>query len=237
MNGLFIFLGESFRLGGQGTRNRGSPESYNEQIKASQSHIEFIEKAKEKYNLNSVNVFITSYTTQFNNNLLDVYKKYLKCHIFYDNVIGLNNLFRHSINEINNRVDFNQYDFIMYIRIDLFLKQAFMDIFNPNINMILYPTICWKRDSVCGGHPRVNDMMLFIPKKYYSYLPNFLIGHETWSHLMNHTNLTYHDMDVIINTYHDSDSCKDYNPLYYIVNRSESNIFHSEGHTFNKHNF
>lgn len=34
MNGCILFFGESFRLGGQGNRNTGSDESYNEQIKA-----------------------------------------------------------------------------------------------------------------------------------------------------------------------------------------------------------
>ena len=38
--------------------------------------------------------------------------------------------------------------------------------------------------------------------------------------------LTYEDMDTIINTFHDSDSNKDFNPLYKIVNRPESNVFH-----------
>ena len=51
MNGLFIFIGESFRLGNQGTRKRGVFESYGEQINASESHIKFIEHISKKYNL------------------------------------------------------------------------------------------------------------------------------------------------------------------------------------------
>jgi len=34
MNGLIILLGESFRLGGQGNRNRGTIESYHAQMQA-----------------------------------------------------------------------------------------------------------------------------------------------------------------------------------------------------------
>jgi len=41
-------------------------------------------------------------------------------------------------------------------------------------------------------------------------------------------------MDVMINTYHDSDSQKDFNPLYYIVNRPENNVWHSENEIFTK---
>jgi len=32
MKGLFIFSGESFRFGSQNNRNRGTPQSYEEQI-------------------------------------------------------------------------------------------------------------------------------------------------------------------------------------------------------------
>ena len=234
MNGLIIFLGESFRLGTQGTRNRGSKESYNEQIKACNSHINFIEHIRQIFQLNSMSVFLSSYHTQYDIDLLTIYNNYLVGYKLYDNVIGLNELFHNSINEIEN---IEKYDFILYIRIDLYLKQDFFNCFNPMINTILFPTICWKQDSRVGKHPRVNDIMLFIPNKYYKYIKKIIINHNTWFDLINNTNLTYNDLDTMINTYHDSDSFKDYNPLYYIVNRSESKIWHSEGHIFNKDNF
>ena len=41
----------------------------------------------------------------------------------------------------------------------------------------------------------------------------------------------------MIHTYHDSDSYKDYNPLYYIVNRPESKETHSNGYIFDKMRF
>lgn len=234
MNGLIIFVGESFRLIQLGQRNTGHPDAYNEQINAGYSHIRFIENIIQKYNMNSISVFISSYTTQFDNQLLSIYEKYLIGGILHTDVIGIQNLFHTAIQIIKN---IETYDFIFVIRIDLFLKPYFINIFDPTINMILYPTICWKKDSLVKNHPRVNDMMLFIPKKYYKYLQNIIMCHHCWSILMESTNLTYNDMDTIINTYHDSDSFKDYNPLYYIVNREESTTFHSDGFIFNKYNF
>jgi len=234
MNGMIIFIGESFRLGGQGTRIRGTNESYDEQMKACNSHINFIEHIIKKFQLNSVSVFVSSYNTQFDNNLISVYNKYLSGYKLQNDVIGLNNLFHDSINNIKN---IQEYDFILYIRIDLFLKQHFFDIFNPKINNILFPTICWKCDSKVQNNPRVNDMMLFIPKQYYKYIKNIIIGHYTWHDLIKNTDLTYDNLDTMINTYHDSDSFKDFNSLYYIVNRKESKIWHSEGHIFDKYNF
>ena len=235
MNGLIIFIGESFRLGTQGTRNRGTEESYNEQIKACNSHINFIEHIIQKFQLNSMSVFLSSYNTKYDNDLLSIYNKYLLGHNLYNDVIGLNTLFHNSINSINSIKNIEKYDFILYIRIDLYLKQEFLNIFNPTINNILFPTICWKHDSRVGNSPRVNDMLLFIPNKYYKYIKNIIIGHNAWYDLIKNTDLTYDDLDTMINTYHDSDSFKDYNPLYYIVNRPESKIWHSEGHIFNKY--
>ena len=234
MNGIIILLGESFRLGGQQNRNRGTVESYHAQMQACKSHIIFIERLIAKYNMESVSVYISSYTTQFDNDLLSNYNKYLIGNTLHSNVIGLNSLFHDSINKIK---DIDKYDFILYVRIDLFLKEHFMETFNPTINMILFPTICWRALYKCGSNPRINDTLLFVPKKYYTYINKIVICHEAWHLLMNQTELTYNDLDTMIHTYHDSDSFKDYNPLYYIVNRPETKVFHSEGHVFDKHNF
>lgn len=50
--GLVIFLGESFRTGGQLTNIRGLPESRENQFLACQSHIRFIEHIKRETVLN-----------------------------------------------------------------------------------------------------------------------------------------------------------------------------------------
>ena len=51
---------------------------------------------------------------------------------------------------------------------------------------------------------------------------------------MNDTDLTYDDLNVMLETLHDSDSEKDYNPLYRIVNRPQSTEWHSSGYAFEK---
>jgi len=228
MNGLILLLGESFRSINKGQRVRGLPESYDEQIKACKSHIAFIE------NIKNISVFISSYTTQYDDELLSIYQKYLVGHKFYDNVIGLNSLFHESIKSVNN---IQQYDFVLFIRIDLFLKDKFTEVFDPNIIRILFPTICWKQGSVVRGKPRVNDMMLFIPKKYYSYIKDIEVYHNAWAILVEKTDLKKEDLDAMIDTFHDSDSAKDFNPLYYIVNRKECQVWHSKNDIFNKYDF
>ena len=98
------------------TRNRGSLVSYDEQIKAAHSHANFI---KSIQNI-EVKVYISSYSTNFNYDLIKVYSDYLIGFNFYDNLIRVTNLIRNTTNNISNIKDF---DFILFI-----------EIFNSNIN-------------------------------------------------------------------------------------------------------
>ena len=240
MKGCLILFGECFRLGSQNSRNRGSQNSYDEQIKAAQSHINFIKSIQNT----DFKVYISSYSTNFNYDLIKVYSNYLIVFDFYDNLIGVTNLIR---NAINNIAKIENFDFILFMRIDLFLKNKFIEIFNPNWNKILFPSICYKPHHKCGIHPRVNDMMLYFPKKYYKYIEFILYnngntGHNLWETFINQTDLTYKDLDTILHTYHDSDSEKDYNPIYYIVNRNQAIINQATKSTksndyFDKYNF
>lgn len=234
MKGCIILFGESFRLGGQNTRNRGSDESYKEQIQASQSQMSFIKHLYSK-NVNAY-VYISSYETKFNNELCKVYADVLIGCDFYDNLIGQEMLIKNTINQIT----IEMFDFVLFMRIDLFIKNYFLEIFNPQWDKIMWPSICFKPYHKCGIHPRVNDIMVFIPRKYYSYLNKLYYnptGHDQWAYFIHNTDLKYDCLDTMINTFHDSDSEKDFNPLYYIVNRPESKIHHNKGEIFNKSEF
>jgi hypothetical protein len=233
--GLILLLGESFRLGGQSSRNIGSDESFEGQMKASKSHILFIENLKQKGC--DMDIYLSSYNTKFNNELLDIYEKYSIGYDLYNERIGVNKLLHNSISKIK---DIYEYDYIFYMRIDLFLKEEFLNIFNPKWEMIMFPSICFMPHHKHGIHPRVSDTMLFIPKKYYNYIQYVIFttdGHELWMKLIDNAKLTYSDMDTMLNTYHESDSAKDFNPIYYIVNRPECTKFHTPGVIFDKFNF
>jgi hypothetical protein len=81
--------------------------------------------------------------------------------------------------------------------------------------------------------------MLFVPQKYFSYLPTIYTSQDThaqWEYLLEHSSLTVYDLDTMLPTFHDSDSNKDKNPIYRIVNREESTVHHNPGEIFNKHN-
>lgn len=222
--GIFVLFGESFRSGEQGTRIRGLQTSYQAQINACNSHIEFM----NHFNDIDWKVIILSYTTPYTNQINSIYKPIYS--YYYDHPIGYHNLF-----EVSKKIIISSkiaYDFVFFSRIDLEFKPLFKTIFDPSWDTIRYPFICWKKDSITRqGCPRVSDTMLFIPKKYN--ITFITLNHDSWYELcMNH--FGYSCIDVMINTYHDSDTSKDYNPLYTIVNRKQTDTWHSSNDIFDK---
>ncbi len=243
MKGLIIFLGESFRLGGQFNRNIGTDESYAEQIKACKSHVELINKLEnEGY---KIDTYISTYSTKFDKDILEIYKDSLVGYTIIDNNIriGYNNLFHNSIQNIK---DLDTYSFIVFFRVDLCLKKTFYNVFNPHWQTIRFPFVCFKTWlgktgwHKVGKFPRIGDTIIFFPNKYYSYIKNIIFigdGHANWKHLIEDGGLSTEDLDTMINTYHDTDSAKDYNPLYYVVNRPEVITHLTPGEIFDKYNF
>jgi hypothetical protein len=220
--GIFLLIGESFRTGEQGTRIRGDPSSYNEQTNACKSHLEFMS------NFSNVewNVIVITYTTQYDETIRNLYNPSYS--LFIEEPIGYDNLFTIG-KEICNKIN---YDFIFASRIDIFFKHEITSIFNPSWKTIRYPFICWKKGCTTNTYfPRVCDAMVFIPKKYNLKL--ITLDHESWYDLCEN-GFFYSDIDVMIHTYHDSDSFKDHNPLYYIVNRNETNEWYSKNDIFCK---
>tara|TARA_B100001094_G_scaffold21128_1_gene17859 strand:+ start:230 stop:1024 length:795 start_codon:yes stop_codon:yes gene_type:complete len=219
MNSLLILFGESFRSGGQHSRKRGFPESYEPQIQAAHSHMKFIKHLKETFNIDMV-VSINSYTTQYDDSLVEIYDNVLLENHFHVNLIGANGLIHGCINRLNEIENLNEtFDFILCMRIDLFLKDPFMELFNPRMKTILFPSVCYQPKHLIKGHPRINDTMIFVPQKYFEFITKVNICHHyAWKYLIE-CNLTYEDLDMMSDMYFDSDTQKDYNPFYYIVNR------------------
>ena len=230
MKGLFIIIGESFRFGGQGSRSRGIPESYNEQLLACKSHIKFFNDIKNEVD---IELSVLTYETQYQNDLIKCYSDFNARFHFYKDTIGFDKIFNEGLSKVELK---SNYDFIFVFRIDLFFKFNFFNkIKKDKIN---YSSVCWMnspnlyikhRNKTIKGKHRVVDVMIYTPEKY---IKNLLNGEIKLDHnacdLMS--NDLYNNVDFILDTYHDSDSQKDKNPIYKIVNRPESDIWHSEGY-------
>jgi hypothetical protein len=178
-------------------------------------------------------VYLATYDTKFKEELKNVYENLIGFD-FHPNVIGADKLISCALQNV--RLDV--YDFLVIARIDLFMKPLFTETFNPAWEKIMWPSLTWKRFSkLPSGHPRISDMMLFVPKKYFQHKTVFpFLDHNQWERFV-HSGLGYDELDTMLHTLHDSDSEKDFNPLYYIVNRPECRVHHSEGELFDKRNF
>jgi hypothetical protein len=246
--GLFFIYGLPFREGGQGSVIYNTPNSYNEQIKACNSHVKLIEHCLNNNICDEISIFVTSISTMYDSDVNSIYEKYLLQSKFSPTHIGLNEVVNFTPELLPN---LNDYDFILTIRIDICFEELFFIEFNPNlyketihffsicsyikILAFEYPSIARMHDI---EHPRVNPIIFLIPKKYYKYMNNTMFHHESWWYLVENSKLTIEDIDVMFNNYYDSDSEKDYNHFYYIVNRGRNNHWHSDGiEPFNKYEF
>lgn len=235
MHCALVFIGESFRLGSQYTRNRGAQEAHAEQIKASQSHKDLIAFINREWTC-TVDVYIHTYSTPYDDELRAIYGPMAHA-VFLDACSNATKSINDYIVLSKAAIPNKPYDFIWFIRIDLFLKHAFFErltSLGPIAfqERILYPSMCFIGHHKTRSRPRVNDTMMSIPLKYRELLDSgvLILNHNSWASIAK----TRPDvkMGFLLDTLHDSDSEKDWNPIYAIVNRKECSKWHSEGWRF-----
>ena len=223
MKGLFFVYGEMFRKGKGGSRNIGSKESYNEQKQACESHVSLLNHLKKEYDCDC-DVMIATYDTPYTSNVKSWYPEHTIVNCLPSNKFNTSDA-RGNHHKWMREASLREYDFVFKFRPDLFFKHEFIyKIFNPNFNKMYFYSICaaaknWHLTYV--KNPRVNDVMLFIPKHlhaYYLIIPH----HFSIDELVHHKELYPQQVDFMVYTYHDSDTSKDLNSGYKIVNRPEA---------------
>lgn len=225
-----LLVGEAFRRGGQGTRQRDLPESYDEQKLACASHNCLAEKLEsEGYD---VEFFMESYSTKYEEDIKSWYGKRMKSCALRASLVGVERLVSDGVSKICFS-EKNSSECVLVCRIDLVLKPMFIKEFNPEWNRLMFPSACWiiGNGHVISNRPRVSDMMMFIPGRLLDKVKKkVFFSHAAWAEYEDKGILEREEMGLMLDTYHDSDSAKDYNPLYKIVNRSESKWWHSMGY-------
>lgn len=223
MKGIIVFFGESFRLGGQGSRNIGSEESLKEQLLATESHLDFLRHLRSERGI-EVRCVVNTYETKYTQKIKEKYGA-----TFFNsnpNQIGRQEIFNQS-RDIMLRILQGQ-DFVLFMRIDLILKDGFKKYFVTDADKVLWPSICFIGWHKHGNSPRVNDTMVYIPKKRFNLIEDDKIafGHEGWDHLNQFVEKG--GQGFFLKTLHDSDSAKDWNPLYRMAGREENRTWHSK---------
>jgi len=228
--GLLLLYGESFREGNQGSRLRDTENSFHTQKIASDSHILFCKNIKNKYNID-MDILINTYDTKYESSLKSWYIDNNLTYMTNTELIGFK-LVQNALDVI----DKDKYNFILFTRIDIYIKPQFYNIFNPYWDKIYFISQNWTFCQKCGfldnnevNYPVVNPIIEFIPKTYYKVLTNINVDHDAWKKYIDTFNMSNNDMDFMVNTYHDTDSYKDFNPYYKMIGRPENNIWYDEG--------
>ena len=229
MRALIVLIGEAFRdVENNKDKKRGLPHTYDDQMVACKSHIEFINMLSTKYNI-VADVVVDTYTTQYDSDLINIYMPHLKHNHFHPYLLGWDNIYFHSLTIIKDILD--DYDFVHYFRIDLFLKPFFINNF-VYINKVRFSSVCFTKSNyhLYNGLPRIADMMVYVPKLYYRLFHDrtYLLIHEAYSVLLRF-NVPRNDITFYTPTYHDSNTMLDWNPLYRVVNRPEATTWHDKG--------
>lgn len=225
-----ILRGESFRVGSMYNRNIGTDESYEEQMSASTTHNTLAEKIESLgYN---VDIYIDTYSTKYDNDLLSIYASRVKGYKFHKSHLESQAaLLKDSIELLEESL--NNYDAILIVRLDLFLKDKYINDYNPDIKTIQFFSITWYNSyKTPNGNPRINDTIFHYPKQYYDRL-QYLYTIDNLHNLLDIDPAIYDiDYTLLTTKYYDSDSEKDFNPYYKMVGRKENTVWHSEGKEF-----
>lgn len=228
-----IIRGEGFRKGHQNNRDDGKSESYNEQKEACATHMALVRRIESLGY--KVDIYIDSYNTQYDNDLLEWYGAHVKDSRFHTTKFASQNmLIKDSLDMLKDTLD--TYDALLILRMDLFLKERFINEYNPDTPTVQFPFNTWtimKRTP--GGNPRVADTIFHFPKEHYDKLHGLYDGETNGNHaFLDGVPLQYEkEFSYMTKHFHDSDSAKDFNPYYRIIGRPESTKWHDgEGKEF-----
>jgi len=221
-----LLIGGSFRLGGQGNMSIGDPRSYSEQKDACMSHLAYCKHIENKFG-SKPSIFINTYDSPFVNEMIQWYSAYYHVtHVVHKIMIGYDGLVSDTVKRLDEEDD------VIFIRIDLLLKPAFFDVVLGD--RLSFSSVCFTLNNwhIHNGFPRVADLILFIPRRLFHLISEqkVSLGHHSYEHFINQ-GLGKDDIGFLLNTYHDSDSAKDWNPIYKIVNRPETAQWYDRGKT------
>ena len=170
---LLVYYGGSFRDGHIGTTKHDTNYGYESQERASITHAK-LKKVLNKKGFQT-DIIINTRSTKYTNKLKDWYSPFnMIINNLSDKIHGKDYMIQSAVKNIN-KLDKNNYDFMLFIRIDLFLKPEFYNVLNTESDKINFlannynPKEC---NDIINGDPAIVDLFIYVPKKYYYILDN-----------------------------------------------------------------
>lgn len=226
---LIILTGNSFRDGSSGVFECSNTQNnFMRQKLASFSHIRLFKYIKNKFDIDS-DVLINSYKTIFDEQLIDFYKE-------YSILVNLNqNQLSSELDLVNQTYDLlndisieNKYKFVLFIRIDFYIKKYFLSTFKINKDKIIYAHVDSNPNTYdlhLKFYPLVCHNITYVPHKYY----NFIQNRKVWYKHISGNNIAeiigHENIDLFIKSLHWSSTDIEWNPIYSMVGRPEKLIY------------
>jgi hypothetical protein len=227
---LLCFYGGAFREGNIGTTKVDSEYGYKAQKNTSITHA----KLKEVLNKKGyqTDVLINTRSTKYKSQLESWYDPYnMIVNKLSDKFHGRDYMIQSTINNIN-KLNKYEYDFILFVRIDLFLKPEFYKVLDTEINKISFIANNYDTNTCLTKYkndPVIVDLFVLIPKKYYFILDKrFQLNHNAWTYYKKQYKLTDDDMTFISDKIFDSNSYREINPYYLMSSRKENKNTHKD---------
>ena len=225
---LLVYYGGSFREGNIGSTKSDTKYGYESQKHASISHLKLKKVLNEKGF--QTDILINTRDTSYKNDLLNWYDPFnLIINKIPNKIHGKSFMIQSCVNNINN-LDKEEYNFILFIRIDLFLKPDFYKILDTESNKIMFlannynPRDC---KHTINKDPTIVDLFIYIPKPYYYILDkNFMLEHNSWTYYKKKYNLNDSNMAFMSTLKFDSNTIIDNNPYYVMSSRKENKELH-----------
>ena len=225
MRGLILLRGMSFRDGTRGTTSYGTDFAIESQKEATLSHAKLYHYLKTKYNID-LKIHLDTASTKYD----DLLKEWLgDCNSSFNFTEKRDASQLQNLNRIIKSISGSlwSYNFVLICRNDIHLKDAFIEILKPDDNEFKYPFVLWYHDrKVRANIPKISDAFFFFPRRYFRLFDSFTedVGHfhEIIVQMKRLDSMLEHS--PYIDTYHDADSYYDFNPLYRMVSRDETNI-------------
>lgn len=225
---LLVLWGESFRSGPQLSRIRGTENYIERQLFASKSHIDLINKLKEK-NF-EIDVFIDTYKLNIRDDslLIDFYKinnVNITKTVFHNNVFPSEvNFLNDMYDNVNSLLKMDNYDFILLSRIDLYLKDYFIKNIDLQHTLIKFAHIdgqCNINDVNNKIYVPVSHLIMLYPKWAFYVFQNQIVYNSTHNILKNLTisGIDYNNIDFFVNSLHACSTDLEWNPIYVQIGR------------------
>jgi len=230
--GLLVYYGGGFRDGPNLSSIQDTVKGYNNQLYASKSHIKLNKVLTEKgYDIDSlVCSYHSKYESQFKiwYNPFDIILNTIK--VRGKSTDGRDSLIKNCIKNMNE-LKMDQYDFVLFVRIDLFLKKDFFDVLDlksDKVNFLAHNFYTGHCGFTEKKDPEVVDMILYVPKKHFNILDeNFILNHKAWTYYKKQYKLTNDDLGFMTDKRFDSNTYLDLNPFYVISGRPENKKEHT----------